>query len=78
MDLSSGGGVSQIGPKTFQKHEGPGRPKLQIQSEMLEELRGIKFPWVNIADMFWSFEVDYFQTCHGVWPSRHARIFRFV
>ena len=52
MDLSSGNGVSQIGTRTFEKHEGPGRPKRQIQSEMLEELRGIGFPWIKIADMF--------------------------
>ena len=52
MDLFSGNGVSQTGSRTFEKHEGPGRPKLQIQSEMLEELRGIGFPWIKIADMF--------------------------
>ena len=52
MDLSSGNGVSQKGPRTFEKHDGPGRPKLQIQSKMLEELRGIGFPWIKIADMF--------------------------
>ena len=52
MDLSSANGVSQIAPRTFEKHEGPGRPKLQIQSEMLEKLRGIGFPWIKIADMF--------------------------
>ena len=52
MDLSSGNGVSRIGTRTFEKHEGPGRPKLQIESEMLEELRRIGFPWIKIADMF--------------------------
>ena len=52
MDLSSGNGVSRIGTRTFEKHEGPGRPKLQIQSKMLEELTGIGFPWIKVGDMF--------------------------
>ena len=33
MDLPSGNGVSQIGPRTFEIHEGPGKPKRHIQSE---------------------------------------------
>ena len=53
MDLSSGNGVSsRIGTKTFEKHEDPGRPKLHIQSKMLEELTGIRFPWIKVGDMF--------------------------
>ena len=52
MDLSSVNGASRIGTRTFEKHEAPRRPKRQIQSEMLEELRGIGFPWIKIADMF--------------------------
>ena len=49
MDMSSNHPLSEKGSRIFEPHEGPGRPKCQIQCEMLEELIGTQwiYLWKN-------------------------------
>ena len=52
MDMSSTHPFSEKGLGIFEPHEGPGRPKCQIRSEMLEELMGTQWIYMGKSGVF--------------------------
>ena len=61
MDMSSTHPLSEKGSGIFEPHEGPGRPKCQIRSEMLEELMDTQ--WIYAGKVGYSRK--YPHTPHG-------------